>query len=197
MTLPTGPTGRLLGIALLLLPILVLVQFVVVPAWKGYAEQGEQLEVARGQLERFQRLAAQLPAMRTQVAQLREQDILAPYLINAANDALAAVELQERLKAIALAHEGRILSTRVLQAVPDGAFERVLVDARLEIPLEGLQDLLHEIETRRPYLFVEELSVMSRPQRRGTQAAAAETLETRLTFYGLRRRPDAAGQADG
>jgi len=197
VTLPTGSAGRLLAMALLLLPIAALVQLAVVPAWNAYAERGEQVEAARGQLERFQRLAAQLPAMRAQVAQLRDQDLLAPYLINAANDALAAVELQERLKAIALAHEGRILSTRVLQTVPDGAFERVIVDARLEIPLEGLQDLLHEIETRRPYLFVEELSVMSRPQRRGVQAAAAETLETRLTFYGLRRRPDQGGPPGG
>jgi len=195
--LPTGSTGRLLAMALLLLPILTLVQFALVPAWHAYAEQGEQLEVERGQLERFQRLAAQLPGMRSQVASLREQDLLAPFLINAANDALAAVELQERLKATTLAHEGRILSTRVLQAVADGAFERVLVDARPEIPLEGLQDLLHEIETRKPYLFVDELSVMARPQRRGAQAAAAEMLETRLTFYGLRRRAEEAGGGSG
>ncbi|MCU0971958.1 MAG: type II secretion system protein GspM [Gammaproteobacteria bacterium] len=197
MTLPTGPAGRLLAMGLLLGIVLAALQLAVVPAWQAYASQGQRLEVARSQLERFQRLAAQLPGLRAQAAQLREQDPLAPYLVQAANDALAAAELQERLKAITLGHAGRILSTRVLKGAADGPFERVVVEARLEISLEGLQDLLYEIDTKKPYLFIEELSVMRRPQRRGNPAGAADVLETRLVLYGLRRRADAAGERRG
>ncbi len=198
MKLPTGSAGRLLAIGLLLVPIVAALQLAVVPAWQAYQAQAEGLEAARGQLERVRRLSAQLPAMRAQVARLRDQDLLAPFLVDAANDALAAVQLQDRLKAIAQAHEGRILSTRVLPPAADGAFERVVVDARLEIPLEGLQDLLHEFETRKPYLFIDELSVMSRPRRRGLSAGAAtDALDTRLTFYGLRRRAEPAGGSRG
>ena len=197
MRLPTGSTGRLLAMALLLAPLLAVIQFVLVPAWKAYAAQGEQLELVRGQLERFQRLSAQLPAMRVQVARLRDEDLLAPFLVSAPNDALAAVELQERLKAIALAHEGRILSTRVLKGATDGPFERIVVEARLEMTLEGLQDLLREIETRKPYLFIEEIAVMDRPRRRGGASAATASLDTRLTIYGLRRRADTAGASRG
>ena len=197
MNLPTGPTGRLLAMGLLLAMVLAALQLAVVPAWQAYASQGQRLEVARSQLERFQRLAAQLPGLRAQAAQLREQDPLTPYLVQATNDALAAAELQERLKAITLGHAGRILSTRVLKGAADGPFERVVVEARLEISLEGLQDLLYEIDTKKPYLFIEELSVMRRPQRRGSSAGAADVLETRLVLYGLRRRADAAGEQRG
>lgn len=197
MNLPTGSAGRLLAMGLLLAALAVVVQLAVVPAWNAYASQGQRLEIARGQLERFQRLAAQLPALRGQVARLRDEDALAPYLVQAANDALAAAELQERLKAITLAHDGRILSTRVLKGATDGPFERVVVEARLEITLEGLQDLLYEVETKKPYLFVEELSVMQRPHRRGSQPGAAAALETRVTLYGLRRRADVAGERRG
>ena len=197
MNLPGGSTGRLLAMGILLTLLALVVQLVVAPAWRLYAAQGDRLDVAREQLERFQRLSAQLPAMRTGLTRLREQDLLAPFLVSAANDALAAAELQERLKATALAHEGRILSTRVLPGVADGPFERVVVDARLEIPLEGLQDLLHEIETRKPYLFVDELSVMARPHRRGGTAGTVDMLETRLTLYGLRRRTETGGVAGG
>lgn len=198
MKLPTGSVGRLLAIGLLLLPVIALLQLVVAPAWRAYQAQAENIEAARHQLERVRRLSAQLPEMRVQIARLRDQDLLAPFLVDAANDALAAVQLQDRLKAIALAHDGRILSTRVLPPAADGAFERVVVDARLEIPLEGLQDLLHEFETRKPYLFIEELSVMSRPRRRGMAAGtAADALDTRVTFYGLRRRAEPAGASRG
>jgi general secretion pathway protein M len=188
--LPTGSAGRLLAMGLLVAMALVFAQFVVAPVWTMHASLGHRLDATRGQLERFQRLASQLSAIRAQVATARDQDLLAPFLVNAANDALAAVELQDRLKSIALGHEGHILSTRVLQATADGPFERVIVDARLEIPLEGLQDLLHEIESRKPYLFVDELSVTARPQRRGTSGGVAQALETRLTLYGLRARAE-------
>ena len=197
MKLPGGSTGRLLALGILLVLLTLVLQLVVAPAWRLYAAQADRLDAAREQLERLQRLSAQLPGMRAGLVRLREQDLLAPFLVSAANDALAAAELQERLKATALAHEGRILSTRVLPGVADGPFERVVVDARLEIPLEGLQDLLHEIETRKPYLFVDELSVMARRQRRGGTAPATEMLETRLTLYGLRRRAETAGVAGG
>lgn len=197
MNLPTGPLGRLAAMGILLTALLAVLQLAVVPAWTAYTAKGQQLDIARDQLERLQRLAAQLPALRTQVARLRDEDPLAPFLLQAANDALAAAELQERLKAITLAHDGRVLSTRVLKGAVDGPFERVVVEARLEMSLEGLQDLLYEIHTKKPYLFIEELAIMSRPQRRGSPAAGVSALETRVTLYGLRRRSDNVGEAHG
>lgn len=197
MNLPTGPLGRLAAMGILLTALLAVLQLAVVPAWKAYSAKGQQLEIARDQLERLQRLAAQLPALRTQVARLRDEDPLAPFLLQAANDALAAAELQERLKAITLAHDGRVLSTRVLKGAVDGPFEQVVVEARLEMSLEGLQDLLYEIQTKKPYLFIDDLSIMSRPQRRGSPAGGVSALETRVTLYGLRRRSDTAGEKHG
>jgi hypothetical protein len=197
MTLPTGSTGRLLAMGILLVPFLLLAQFVFVPAWKAYAAEGERIELVRGQLERYQRLSAQLPAMRAQGGQLRDEDLVVPFLVTAPNDALAAAELQERLKAIALAHDGRILSTRVLKGAADGSFERIVVEARLEMTLEGLQDLLLEVETRKPYLFIEELAVMERPRRRGAAPVPTASLDTRLTVYGLRRRAETGGAPRG
>lgn len=197
MNLPTGPLGRLAAMGILLTALLAVLQLAVVPAWTAYTAKGQQLDIARDQLERLQRLAAQLPALRTQVARQRDEDPLAPFLLQAANDALAAAELQERLKAITLAHDGRVLSTRVLKGAVDGPFERVVVEARLEMSLEGLQDLLYEIHTKKPYLFIEELAIMSRPQRRGSPAGGVSALETRVTLYGLRRRSDNVGEAHG
>jgi general secretion pathway protein M len=196
VTLPGGSSGRLIALALLLLPLALLVRAAVVPAWQAYASQGQRIETAREQLERFQRLAAQLPKMREQAAFLKDQDLLTPFLISASNDALAAAEVQQRLKDIALAQQGRILSTRVLKGTTDGPFERVVVNARLQIPLEGLQTLLYEIETGRPYLFIEDLSVMDRPRRRGRRVQQDSHLETRLTLFGL-RRPQSAEATRG
>lgn len=189
MNLPTGRRGRLLALALLLLPLALVVRVAVLPAWQAYADQGERIASARDQLQRYQRLAAQLPALRDQHTQLHELQVLTPYLIQAPNSALAAASVQQRLQEIAQVHAGRILSTRVLQGTPDGPFERVVVNARLQIPLEGLQAMLYELETSQPYLFLEDISVMSRTIRRSRSitTATSSQLETRLTVYGLRR----------
>ncbi|MFM1891743.1 MAG: hypothetical protein RLZ44_820, partial [Pseudomonadota bacterium] len=64
MKRPTGSAGRLLALALLLLPLALLARFLIAPAWQAYAAQAERIAEARAQLQRYQRLAAQLPALR-------------------------------------------------------------------------------------------------------------------------------------
>ncbi len=189
MNLPTGSSGRLLALALLLLPLAVAFRALLLPAWQAYGAQTERLATAVDNLERFRRLAARLPALREEAAVLRDQAVLAPFLLDADNDALAAAEVQQRLKDLAQANGGRVLSTRVLSGDTSGPFKEVTINARLQIPLEGLQVLLHELETTQPYLFFEEISIMNRPRRRGRRVVDDTNLETRLTLFGLRRNP--------
>ena len=191
MNLPSGPTGRLLALALVLIPLALLFRLALVPAWNAYQTQGERIAIARDQLSKFQRLSAQLPALQREATYLQSQNMLTPYLINATNDALAAAAVQQRLKDIAKDQNGRVLSTRVLKGTTDGPFERVIVNARMQIPLEGLQALLYELETSQPYLFFQDASVLYRAARRGRRRKPRQQqpggLETRLTIYGLRR----------
>jgi general secretion pathway protein M len=187
MRLPTGSSGRLLALALLLLPLALAYRLVGLPLWQAYQEQSTRLTLAQDNLDRFQRLAARLAALRQQAAELRDASALAPFLLDADNDALAAAQVQQRLKDLAQANDGRILSTRVLSGETSGPFKEVTINARLQIPLEGLQAMMHELETTRPFLFFEEISIMNRPRRRGRQVVDDPNLETRLTLFGLRR----------
>lgn len=201
MNLPTGTQGRLLALAILLIPMALLFRFGILPLWEAYQSGGSGIAEAREQLERYQRLGAQVNMWREYEQRLRDAGQLAPYLIDAPNAALAAASVQQRLKEVAGAHDGRILSTRVIKnSDQDGPFERITVGARLQLTLEGLQSLVHELETGQPYLFFDNVSVMSRPARRGRRHRAkrvqSNLLETRLTLYGL-RRSQAQGAAGG
>jgi len=191
MNLPTGSQGRLLALALLFIPLILLFRFGIMPIWDAYQSGGSRIAQAREQLDRYQRLGSQVDAWREYERRLRDTGQLAPYLIDAPNAALAAASVQQRLKDVASAHDGRILSTRVIKSSDqDGPFERITVGARLQLTLEGLQSLVHELETGQPYLFFDNVSVMSRPARRGRRRAAkapSNLLETRLTLFGLRR----------
>lgn len=191
MTLPTGSQGRLLALAILLLPLALLVRLGIAPIWQAYQAGGDRIEEARDQLSRYQKIGAQADVWREHESKIRDTSQLAPYLIDAPNSALAAASVQQRLKDVAGTHDGRILSTRVIKnSDVEGPFERVAVNARLQLTLEGLQALVHELETGQPYLFFENLSVMSRPARRGRRRSGPSTnnlLETRVTLFGLRR----------
>ena len=191
MNLPGGSTGRLLALALLLVPLALAYRLAVLPLWQSYQAENQRVSDARQELQRYRRMAAQLDALKAHDAKLSDSSQLAPYLLDAPNAALAAAYVQQRLKDLAGTHDGRILSTRVVKSNDDAATcEQIAVNARLQLSLEGLQALLHELETGQPYLFFKDLSVMSRPARRSRRRAAKNgngLLETRLTVFGLRR----------
>jgi general secretion pathway protein M len=181
----------MVAVGLVLIPVLLLFRFAVVPAWSAYQSIGEETWDAQHKIERLKRLAANLPELERQEQALRSANLLTPYLLSADNSALAAANVQRHLQDIVNAHNGRVLSTRVLRSQPDGPFERITVNARLQLSLEGLQSLLYELETATPFLFVDGLSVIARTTRarrtrRGMISAQKTVLEARFDVYGLK-----------
>lgn len=194
MNLPQGIRGRLVALALVLIPAILLMRFVLWPLAESYASSGSELEATRAQIARYQGLLNELPALEEAVAQLERSNPLAPYLLAGANRALAAADLQGRLQEAAQKHGASILSLRVKTPVGEGALERIAVEARLRADVGELRDLLYFIETATPYLFVEDLSINMRQSRRARSAPLG--LEISLTVFGL-RAPDAADTAGG
>lgn len=179
--LPTGQRGRLLALGILLLPLLVIFNWVLLPAWQNYAELRDEIATDTDQLQRYRRIAAELPQLRTQVREQAQQQQLAPYLIAGNNPAQAGASLQKYLQTMVNARGGRILSLRSLKAEQDGAFERVPLNARLQIDTEGLQQVLYQIETGRPLLRIDQINITARRVRGGSAQ-----LDVRLDLSGLR-----------
>ncbi len=194
MNLPQGPRGRLVALGLVLIPAILLVRFVLLPLAEAYASSGSELEATRERIVHYQRLLSERPALEAAVEQLERSRPLAPYLLAGANRALAAADLQRRLQEAVQQHDVTILSLRVKNPVDDGPLERISVEARLRADVRQLRDLLYAVETGKPYLFVEDLSINVRQARRLRRTPLG--LEISLTLYGL-RTPDTAGAARG
>lgn len=194
MTLPTGLRGRLVALALVLIPAILLARYVFWPAAESYFATADELMASREEIRRYQRLLNELPALQAAVARLERTQPLSPALLSGTNRALAAASLQRRLQDAASEHGATILSLRVQNPVTDGPLERISVEVRLRADMRKLRDLLHAIETASPYLFVEDFSVNVRNVRR--RQVTPGGLETRLTLYGL-RAPDDTQEAPG
>jgi len=183
-TLPQGPRGRLVALALVLIPVILLARFVVWPMVGLYASSGNTLDATREKIARYQRLLNELPAIEAAVAELDRKNPLAPYLLTGMNRALAAADLQRRLQEAAEKHGVTILSLRVRPPAAEASLERIAVEARLRGDIRPLRDLLYTIETTTPYMFVDNLSINVRRSRRARSAPTG--LEINLTLYGLR-----------
>jgi len=199
MTLPLGVRGRLVALALLLIPAILMIRFIVWPIAGSFISAADDLEITREEIARYQRLLNQMPAMQEAVSRYESQRPLAPYLLAGSNRALAAAEMQGHLQDAAKKHGVTILSLRVQKADSDrGPLERVAVEARVRSSIPELRDLLHFIETTTPYLFVENLSINVRQSRR-RNATRTSALDVRITLYGLRApaAPGRLGVANG
>ena len=192
MTLPQGVRGRLVALALVLIPAIALIRFGIWPLVESYASSDSELAQTRAEISRYQQLLNELPALEAAVEELERTRPLAPYLLAGTNRALAAADLQRRLQDAAEKHGVTILSLRVKTPVDDGQLERISVEARLRAGIRELRDLLYIVETTTPYLFVEDLSINVRQPRRVRRAPSG--LEISLTLFGL-RTPDAVGIA--
>ena len=184
MTLPQGPRGRLVAAALLLIPVILLARFAVWPLVTTYASSGSALEATRDKIARYQRLLNELPALETAVTELDRNNPLAPYLLSGKNRALAAANLQRSLQEAAEKHGETILSLRVRPSVAEARMERIAVEARLRADIRPLRELLYDLETTPPYMFVDNLSIKVRRSRRARSTPTG--LEINLTLYGLR-----------
>lgn len=179
--------SRLAALALALGVAGVAVFGVALPLAERHRALGEEIETLQDQLARFEaRIAAGAPPQRLVVAE--------PALFEAPSDAMAAATLQDVLSDVILESGGRLDSVRIESAVDlEEAGRQIPVTLSLTTDMEGLAEILHGIESHRPYLFVEQ--VEARRRRTGTSladdtSAEVQEVDLRLRIYGLRRAPE-------
>lgn len=112
--------------------------------------------------------------------------------LEGANYSLAANSLQQRLVGTIESNGGKLVSVSIEQPnTPEQAqSRRVVVQATSELENDGLQIVLHELESGRPLLLVDSLTVRRPPTRREGEddSKAAPKLTVELRVVGFYRR---------
>jgi general secretion pathway protein M len=117
------------------------------------AQMREQVEALRAREERL----AALPGRKSSVSPLFEAKTIT----------LAGAALQQRLEAAVTTARGRLVSSKV-EVAPRGDEHRIALAAELTIAEDDMQALLHDLETGRPYLFVD--AIEARGPERASEA---------------------------
>ena len=169
MLQPGSLLSRTLAIALLLVALLAGVRLVVEPLLGAFREAAAGIAEDEALLQRYRVLAEQRPALARRLEQQQELAASAAGYLQGPSDALAAAQLQDRVKTVIEGAGGELRSTQILPAQPiegNAAIRRAALRVQFAVTIDGLSATLYELETGQPYLLIDQLSVREQRVRR-------------------------------
>lgn len=179
---------QLLALAILALVVAILVALTVVPLWAANRHYHTTIDGLDGRLEILQRAAAAGDGLRSQHEQLKRSLVSNRHYLKSASEALAAADLQGIIKRVAGPKGMEVLSTQILPATEESNFTRIALKVRMRGKLENLLKVFYTVETSQPYLFLDNVSIRNRGQRR-RNVNANQLLDVDFNLIGYMPRP--------
>ncbi len=185
---------RILALALLFLPFLILYLVVISPYLRLLEDKRDRIADLGFQQERLQRAAAQGPHWRKLLNSLKTSQSQNHQYLEGKTPPLASAELQKQMGEIIRQAGGKVTSTQVLTTKPEGPFTRVAVRVRFSANTPALQEILYGIESNQPLLLIEKLSIRStRGRRRSSrtrQIVPVDKLNVNMQVVGYMATPE-------
>jgi general secretion pathway protein M len=156
-----NPTqSRRLALGLLVGAIVLAAAAVAIPIWVANRHYDNALAESLDKLDRYRRIAATRPEIARDLEAMRGHDPRRFFLRSGAA-ALSAAEAQEVLRSIIEAGGGRLITMQAPSSRDDGRYRQVTVNVQLTANVIALRKILSAIETRTPFVFVDNLMVRS------------------------------------
>jgi general secretion pathway protein M len=156
-----------LAIGLLVIVVLLIIQMLIVPVISTNALYNEEIEDLQFKLNKYQHAVDNKANLEAQLQLLKEE--LAETQLFQSNIApgIVAATLQNRIRQIVEKIDGNLISTQVMPEKNENTFTRVAINVRLTGNDSVLQQLLFELESSTPLLFVDKVGLSSnrRPSR--------------------------------
>ncbi|MEJ2618954.1 MAG: type II secretion system protein GspM [Candidatus Thiodiazotropha sp.] len=159
----TPKQSRLLALALLILVIALSLFAVIYPLWTLNNYYDEKISSHQHQIQLYQRISSQADHYQAEAARLKRLRQSDRRYLQSETDSLAKAELQRRVKQVISSNNGEILSTQIVGNDQEDGFSRVAIRVRMKSTLENSVSIFHQLESKKPFLFVDEIVVRSRP----------------------------------
>jgi general secretion pathway protein M len=195
MLQPGSVLSRTLAVALLGIVLLGAYRLIVAPLLSAYRDGEARIEQAKDLLQRYEALAQQRSLLTDRLAEQQELAASAAGYLQGPSDALAAAQLQDRVKSVVEAAGGELRSTQILpaeQLEEDLGFRRATLRIHFVGTIEGLEETLFELETGQPYLIIDDVTIrQERVRRRRSEPEAQPMLDVSLELFGYVREEPA------
>ncbi|MEJ8569027.1 type II secretion system protein GspM [Elongatibacter sediminis] len=183
--------------AVLLAVIVVILIYLVGFHWfiLRHIAYSDEIGALSGQLERYQRVAAQRDEVEAQLESLQSRRSESNLFLPEADFNEAAAGMSERLNQMisTQAEEScQVVSRQPVRARVVERFEKVTVNVRMRCAIDDLMRVLYSLETGVPMIIAEEVTVIKpRARRRRNSQAPADVsaLDVRFNMAGYLRSP--------
>ncbi len=190
MNRPAIIVRKIAAVALLLVALAATYAVVVLPLLREFRRNDDAIAEAAEMLARFQSATVTQAGIEAQLDELRQRQARQGYVLVGSTDALAAAELQDRIKVVVRESGGVVRSVQALPPEDEGSFRRIAVRLQMTTTTESLFNIVYSLETMLPLLFVDNVDVQSRPVKLSAdQPATDPVLIVSLDLYGY-RQPD-------
>lgn len=164
---------------------------IVAPVLDLYGSRQAMLEDRRMLAPRLQAAAAELPALRARLAELRTAATTTRFTLDGATDAIASANLQSRIEELAGTVGVTIGSTESLPAENRGGYRRIGLRLATNGSYETLLKLLAGIEKSNPPLVLSNLQLRAAMRPNGD--TANPRLDAGFEVYGFRNAETTPG----
>ena len=181
---PMSPgQSRAAAVLLLLLCVAAVLALVAVPAVQLHRHYDEAINSRVDRLTREHRIISMAPKLEQQLRDLSKLDHVQYYLRNA-NPVLAAAEIQEVAKRQVDAQGCKLLSMGILPPKDESDVSKVGVNIQLTCRLDSLEKVLYDLETAKPYLFIDNLSIRSNAYMPANGSPVLQDLQVQFDLSG-------------
>jgi hypothetical protein len=181
----------LVGLGILFALVLVVFLGLVAPWLQRNHMYREAIVTRTDQLERYLGLIDTLPNIQSQLDQLKNTSGLDAYYLAATEPSLAGVALQRRVEGFVSGAGASLTSIQILPAETQGAtLYKVAIRARLSASTEALKQVLYDIESSKPLLFVPKLNIRALRNARRLRRGRAwdDQMTVNMDVFGYIRR---------
>jgi hypothetical protein len=181
--------SRVSAVGLLLAVVILLWSLIGAPLLDAQREAHGTIERLRPLLQRASTVEREITALQAEIKQSKDQVNSPSGFLDSSNEAIAAAELQNRLKRAVEGANGDLRSVQVLPGQDDDGFRRVTVRGEILVGLAALQGILYDLEGSQPYLFLDHVEITERPDSHDPNAVADDPiLDVRFDVFGYMRR---------
>ncbi len=188
-SLPSGRVGQALAVAMTVLVPAALISGLVMPLVEWHGDRAAALVQRATLAHRMEELAAALPELRQQEANVSSSRTGEPVLLEGDSDATAGAALQVRLETMFMQAGIHLNSVETLPGEATGAYRRIRLRIAFHAPWPALLETLRDMHIATPALLVDELQVQLGLHRIGTVAGS---FDVSCTVSGFRSGPPPA-----
>lgn len=175
-------SSRALAFLILVAVLLGLAALAVAPHLAA-ERTAQAIERDTVRLSKLRLLAKRLGASGEESRRALAGDDHLKFLLAGETTGIAGAELQQLVLKRLVAHNGRASSIQLHAPKEDGALTRIAMTLVARLTLKGLRDLLVDLESGTPLLFVDELTVRALPPPPGGRTHSELDVAFRIVAY--------------